>query len=302
MPSALQADMDPLAVVGLPTTTAITGLLEVGAAAIDILSDLNISPQHDTLVLNALVREVKECRSSVHAFYKTLNLIENGQIPIPARAAWISLETLVATLTDTVLAFSRLSSLCCAVDEESTRSSPEDAAKHFEKRIRALCARIRWHNLSIAMMMTIVNCPGEKDAKNSRDELAHRVARLLTFNVGLSARLRHTARPASGSSAAKTTVSVTESPEITPVNVGHRPPASSWSTTTSSSSSSPYSGTLANLTTPKALSRIVLPIELRELRDDFEYYTGAAPSQVGSCEFPTGGVLVGTPYNVTSAR
>jgi hypothetical protein len=157
MPSALQADMDPLAVVGLPTTTAITGLLEVGAAAIDILSDLNISPQHDTLVLNALLREVKECRSSVHAFYKTLNLIENGQIPIPARAAWISLETLVATLTDTVLAFSRLSSLCCAVDEESTRSSPEDAAKHFEKRIRALCARIRWHNLSIAMMMTIVN-------------------------------------------------------------------------------------------------------------------------------------------------
>lgn len=157
MPSALQADMDPLAVVGLPTTTAITGLLEVGAAAIDILSDLNISPQHDTLVLNALLREVKECRSSVHAFYKTLSLIENGQIPIPARAAWISLETLVATVTDTVLAFSRLSSLCCAVDEESTRSSPEDAAKQFEKRIRALCARIRWHNLSIAMMMTIVN-------------------------------------------------------------------------------------------------------------------------------------------------
>ncbi|RGP58930.1 hypothetical protein FLONG3_11340 [Fusarium longipes] len=291
--------MDPLAVVGLPTTTAITGLLEVGAAAIDILSDLNISPQHDTIVLNTLLREVKECRSSVHAFYKTLTIVENGQIPIPARAAWISLETLVATLTDTVLAFSRLSSLCCAVDEESTRSSPEEAAKQFEKRIRALCARIRWHNLSIAMMMTIVNCPGEKDAKNSRDELAHRVARLLTFNVGLSARLRNTTRPGSGSSAAKTTVSVTESPEITPVNVGRTSAPASW---TSSSSPSPYSGTLANLTNPKALSRIVLPIELRELRDDFEYYTGTAPSQVGSCEFPTGGVLVGTPYNVTSAR
>ncbi|KAH7188164.1 uncharacterized protein B0J16DRAFT_336541 [Fusarium flagelliforme] len=285
MPSALQADMDSLAVVGLPTTTAITGLLEVGAAAIDILSDLNISPQHDTIVLNTLLREVKECRSSIHAFYKTLNLIENGQIPIPARAAWISLDTLVATLTDTVLAFSRLSSLCCAVDEESTQSCPEDAAKHFEKKIRALCARIRWHNLSIAMMMTIVNCPGEKDAKNSRDELAHRVARLLTFNVNLASRLRHNTRPSTGSSGAKTT----ESPEITPVNVGRPPPAT-------------YSGTLANLTHPKALSRVVLPIELRELRDDFEYYTGSFPSTVGSCEFPNGGVLVGTPYNVTSAR
>ncbi|EXM24464.1 hypothetical protein V3481_004468 [Fusarium oxysporum f. sp. vasinfectum] len=289
MPSALQADMDmDPAVVGLPTTTAITGLLDVGAAAIDILSDLNISPQHDTAILNILLREVKECRSSVHAFYKTLNLIENNQIPFPARAAWISLDTLVATLTDTVLAFTRLSSLCCALDEQSNRSTPEDAAKQFEKKIKALCARLRWHNLSYAMMMTIVNCPGEKDAKNSRDELAHRVARLLTFNVNLSARLRHS-RP--GSSAAKTTgpgAQTPDSPEITPANVGHRP--------------APYSGTLSKLTTPKALSKVILPIELRELRDDFEYYTEMIPSQTGSCEFPTGGVLMGTPYDLASAR
>lgn len=289
MPSLLQADidMDP-AVVGLPTTTAITGLLDVGAAAIDILSDLNISPQHDTAILNILLREVKECRSSVHAFYKTLSLIENNQIPFPARAAWISLDTLVATLTDTVLAFTRLSSLCCALDEQSNRTSPEDAAKQFEKRIKALCARLRWHNLSYAMMMTIVNCPGEKDARNSRDELAHRVTRLLTFNVNLSARLRQS-RP--GSSAAKTTGSgaqTPDSPEITPVNVGLGP--------------APYSGTLSKLTTPKALSKVILPIELRELRDDFEYYTEMIPSQNGSCEFPTGGVLMGTPYDLASAR
>ncbi|KAF4456046.1 hypothetical protein F53441_1767 [Fusarium austroafricanum] len=287
--------MDP-AVVGLPTTTAVTGLLDVGTAAIDILSDYNISPHHNTLVFNILLREVKECRSSVHAFYKTLNLIENGQIPFPARAAWISLDTLVATLTDTVLAFTRLSSLCCAIDEEATRSTPEDAAKHFEKRIKALCARLRWHNLSYAMMMTIVNCPGEKDAKNSRDELAHRVARLLTFNVGLAARLRHATPTSSrpGSSAAKTTVpgaQTPDSPEITPANVGHRP-----------ASTSPYSGTLSKLTTPKALSQVILPIELGELRDDFEYYTEMIPSQTGSCEFPTGGVLVGTPFDLASAR
>ncbi|KAF4968419.1 hypothetical protein FSARC_4216 [Fusarium sarcochroum] len=287
--------MDP-AVVGLPTTTAITGLLDVGAAAIDILSDLNISPQHDTVVLNLFLREVKECRSSIHAFYKTLNLIENAQIPFPARAGWISLDTLVATLTDTVLAFSRVFSLCCALDEEAARSSPEDAAKHFEKRIKSLCARVRWHNLSIAMMMTIVNCPGEKDAKNSRDELAHRVARLLTFNVGLSARLRHTSRP--GSSAAKTPTSGVQSPdtpEITPVNVGHVPAPVSWP-------ASPYSGTLSRLTTQKSLSRLVLPIELGELRDDFEYYTEMLPQQMGSCDFPTGGVLVGAPYEFTTAR
>ncbi|KAF5021283.1 hypothetical protein F66182_6681 [Fusarium sp. NRRL 66182] len=281
--------MDPT-VVGLPTTTAIAGLLDVGATIIDILADLNTSPQHDTAVLNIFLRGVKECRSSIHAIYKTLNIIENGTIPYPARATWISLDTLVATLTDTVLAFSRIFSLCCALDDEAARSSPEDAAKHFEKRIKALCARVRWHNLSIAMMMTIVNCPGEKDARNSRDELAHRVARLLTFNVSLAARLRHPSRP--GSSAAKSPAPGSQMPGISDITSANVDPASapvSWS----------YSGTLA---TQKSFSRVILPVELGELRDDFEYYAEPITSEAGSCEFPTGGVLVGAPYELASAR
>ncbi|KAM0414670.1 hypothetical protein ACHAPT_013473 [Fusarium lateritium] len=288
MPSALQADMDP-AVVGLPASTAITGLLAVGATAIDTLCDLNISPQHDTAVLNLFLREVKECRSSVHALLKTLNLIENAQIPFPARAAWIGLDELVATLTDTVLAFSRMYSLCCALDEEAERSSPEDATRHLEKRIKALCARVRWHNLSIAMMMTIINCPGEKDAKNSRDELAHRVSRLLTFNVGLASRLRRGSRP--GSSAAKPPSSGAQSADtsgIARAEVGPTP--GSWPSN---------SGTLADR---KAISRLVLPVTLEELRDDFEYYSPAIPEQVGGCDFAGGGVLVGTPYEFTPAR
>jgi hypothetical protein len=88
-----------------------------------------------------------------------------------------------------------------------------------------------------------------------------------------------------------------DTPEITPVNVGRISAPASWP-----ASASPYSGTLANLTTPKSLSRIILPIELRELRDDYEYYTAVFPQQAGGCEFPTGGVLMGTPYDIASAR
>lgn len=151
--------MDTLVLTGagLPATTAITGLLGVGATAIDILSDLNISPQVTTAVLNLFLRAVKECRSSVHALYRTLSLLENSQAPFPARAEWIGLEEFVATLTDAILAFSRIHSLCLALDAEAARTSPEYASQVFEKRIRALSARIRWHNLSIAMMMTIIN-------------------------------------------------------------------------------------------------------------------------------------------------
>ncbi|KAJ3469512.1 hypothetical protein MRS44_003577 [Fusarium solani] len=262
--------MDP-AVVGLPASTAIAGLLAVGATAIDTLIDLNISPQHDTAILNLFLREVKECRSSIHALCKTLSLIENAQIPFPARATWIGLDELVATLTDTVLAFSRVYSLCCALDEEAARSSPEDATRHLEKRIKALCARVRWHNLSIAMMMTVINC------------------RLLTFNVGLASRLRSGSRP--GSSAAKPPspgAQPTETSAIARAEVGPTP--GSWPSN---------SGTLADR---KAISRLILPITLEELRDDFEYYIPDIPEQVGGCDYVTGGVLVGTPYQFTPAR
>ncbi|KAF4977032.1 hypothetical protein FZEAL_6394 [Fusarium zealandicum] len=286
--------MDPAVSVGLDATTAITGLLAVGASAIDILCDLNISPQHDTAVLNLFLREVKECRSSIHALCKTLSLLENAQIPFPARAAWISLDDLVATLTDTVLAFSRVYSLCCVLDDEAARSSPEDAAKLFEKRVKALCARVRWHNLSIAMMMTIINCPGEKDAKRSRDELAHRVCRLLTFNVGLATRLRRTSRP--GSSAAKPPSPGAENSEISgiaPVCVGPLAAPGSW----------PASLTGCTLADRKALSRMMLPVALGELRDDYEFYLVDIPQQFGGCDFARdNGVLVGMPHKFTSAQ
>jgi hypothetical protein len=147
----------PPAMDGLPATAAIAGLLAVSGIVIDILWDLNTSPKHDTAVLNLALREVKECRSSINALTKALALLQSRQVPFPDRASWIDVDELVATLTDAVLAFSKLYALASSIEAEAARSSPAAASRKYEKRLRALCARLKWHNLSIAMMMTIIN-------------------------------------------------------------------------------------------------------------------------------------------------
>ncbi|KAH6898165.1 hypothetical protein B0T10DRAFT_100602 [Thelonectria olida] len=284
---------------GLPATAAIAGLLAVSGIVIDILWDLNSSPKHDTAVLNLALREVKECRSSINALTKALALLQSRQVPFPDRASWIDVDELVATLTDTVLAFSKLYALACSIEAEAARSSPAAAGRKYEKRLRALCARLKWHNLSIAMMMTIINCPAETDAKNSRDELVHRITRLLTFNLSLSARMQrrippssppastYRSPPASSNSSTSSAgppplssspilpsipPSTTAAclPPAKPADVGRIPrssPGCGWPTTAAAASFSGY--TLAH---PGVLSIICLPISVAELRDDRDYY------------------------------
>ncbi|KAK7413305.1 hypothetical protein QQX98_007815 [Neonectria punicea] len=294
---------------GLPATAAIAGLLAVSGMAIDMLWDLNTSPKSHTAVLNLALREVKESRSSIHALTKTLSLLESRQVPFPARAAWIEVDELVATLTDAVLAFSKLFALCEAIEAGAARSGPEEATARYEKRMRALCARIRWHNLSIAMMMTIINCPAETDAKNSRDELAHRTTRLLTFNYGLASRMQRgltpmgisyayahahahahmssPSPPASSASSAAVPLPSNRNPAAQPAaklaapapappssaaEVGRTPRSSpGWPTT--------FSGyTLADTA---VLSLIRLPVSAGELRGDRDFYSVAFAPQAG---------------------
>ncbi|KAF7549332.1 hypothetical protein G7046_g8397 [Stylonectria norvegica] len=140
----------------LTVTTAMAGLLAVGGHATDILWDLNSTPKTNRVVASQALREVRECRSSIHVLSKTLPLLQSGHLQFPERATWIDVDELVATLTDTVLAFSKLHALCDALEAEAAVSSPGEACDRFEKRIRALCARIRWHNLSMTMMMTVL--------------------------------------------------------------------------------------------------------------------------------------------------
>lgn len=294
----------------LPVPVAITGLLSVAGSAIDMLWDLNIAPLTTTAVINLALRELKECRSSIQALHKLLCLLDTGATPFPERAAWIGVDEVVATLTDAILSFSRLYALCCTIEDAAVTAGAEELSRRYEKRLKALCARIRWHNLSIAMMMTIVNCPSEKDAKNSREELSHRVTRLLTCNIGLAARMRrgqrplsrtaHHAKPAvspeaapgmSAESAPPTATSTTHhsqqhqnhnqhhsqnhSPRSSTSTASTASTASTIRSRASSASASSFvlsSFTLANI---NVLAAVALPVAPGELRGDGAYYEDA---------------------------
>ncbi|KAH7170066.1 hypothetical protein EDB81DRAFT_876115 [Dactylonectria macrodidyma] len=290
---------------GLPATAAITGLLAVSGIAIDVLWDLNTSPKAGTATLNLALREVKESRSSIQALHKTLSLLESRQVPFPGRAAWIEVDELVATLTDAVLAFSKLYALCSAVEVEAARNSPEAANLRYEKRMRALCARIRWHNLSIAMMMTILNCPAETDAKNSRDELAHRITRLLTFNFGLASRMQRGLSYASPSPSPPASIAPVSVPVSAPASTSADGPLPSNAVASPSGIAKPATDAAApppagpevghtprsspgwpnsfsgyTLADPAILSFVRLPVSAGELRGDRDFYPGAYSAHI----------------------
>lgn len=147
----------------LSVTTAIIGLLAVGGKIIDALWDLEAPARKAKSVLAQVLQEVKQCRSTVHILYKTFSLVESGQLPFPERGSWIKADYLIATLTDTVLAVSDLQSTCdeLNLDEKGLATPPSEGADNggppaHEKLVRALCSRLRWHNLSMTLMMTIL--------------------------------------------------------------------------------------------------------------------------------------------------
>ncbi|KAH8738259.1 hypothetical protein BGZ61DRAFT_471601 [Ilyonectria robusta] len=314
---------------GLPATAAIAGLLAVSGIAIDVLWDLNTSPKAATAVFNLALREVKESRSSIQALHKTLSLLESRQVPFPGRASWIEVDELVATLTDAVLAFSKLYALCSAVEAEAARSSPEEASRRYEKRMKALCARIRWHNLSIAMIMTIINCPAETDAKNSRDELAHRITRLLTFNIGLASRMQRGITPMGASyagaamspspsppasiSSASASASASAAAPLPSISAAHpsgiakfataaAPPPSDSEVGRTPRSVPGWPATFSGYTLADTafLSYVRLPVSAGELRGDRDFYPGAYAPQTGY-EFGGGSVLSQASFRSPSA-
>ncbi|KAK5989748.1 hypothetical protein PT974_08008 [Cladobotryum mycophilum] len=267
----------------LCVTTAIIGLLAVGGKAIDSLYEMNTMPNRETAILNKALQEVKQCRSAAHILYKTFSLLEAGQLPFPERPTWIAVDHLIATLTDTVLAISDLQAAIEPIELcQGLPSRAAQCAEHTPK-LTSLCARIRWHNLSMTMMMTILKCPGEADAQNSRVGLERRMTRLLTSNSDLAMRMRRLRDLYGIRAMARGTI-----PNHAPAaENAPRLPAdrTSSSSSLSSSSSGPQSTTdspqpkiwsilsgysIANI---PILSMIPLPVATLELREGNIFYT-----------------------------
>lgn len=142
----------------LSVTTAVVGLMAAGGNLTELLWDLNWAPHDETAAIHQVLQEVKQYRSSVHVFYKTLSQLEAGKLPFPERRNWIKVDDLVATLTDTVLAFSELQVIADTIDMEDSHEGVDVGPlyKRFDVPINALCSRIRWHNITITMMMTVL--------------------------------------------------------------------------------------------------------------------------------------------------
>lgn len=152
MPGRMVADMEQLTV-----TTAMIGLLAVGGKTIEALWELNAVLRKSTETINRALQEAKQCRSSVHILYKSLMLLESHRLSFPERGAWIEMDDLIATLTDTVLAFSDIQGLCDDIDDMLVATSDYEAIlKQYEPKMTNLCARLRWNSVSMTMMMTIL--------------------------------------------------------------------------------------------------------------------------------------------------
>lgn len=141
----------------LSVTTASIGLLAVGGKLLDALWELNVVLRRNTSLLNTTLQEAKQCRSSVHILFKTLSLIESAHLPFPERGTWIQADDVIVTLADTVLAFSDLQALCDGVENELASSDDYRLiCQKYDHKFKNLCARIRWHNLSMTLMMTVL--------------------------------------------------------------------------------------------------------------------------------------------------
>ncbi|RFU75713.1 hypothetical protein TARUN_6472 [Trichoderma arundinaceum] len=283
----------------LCVTTAIIGLLAIGGKTIDSLYEMNTSPGRDTIILNKALQEIKQCRSSVHILYKNFSLLEAGQLPYPDRATWISTDDLIATLTDTVLAISDLQEAIEPIEKCQGLSERAAACIEHSQRLSSLSARIRWHNLSMNMMMTILKwlmrlstiSPGEQDAQNSRLGLERRMTRLLSSNSDLSLRMRRLRDTFGARSMARRAI-----PNYAPVaqNAPRLPADRTSSASSISEASTSTSGQSAqqatteseavpqprlwsifsgyNLADIPVLSMIPMPVLTLELRDN-EFYT-----------------------------
>lgn len=271
----------------LSINTAIIGILAVGSRLGECLCDLDADPGDESALLDLAVQEVKQCRSSIKLLHKTLCQAESAQLPYPERAAWIQVDHVVAILTDIALALSDFQVTCEMLvqgSEAQAQIPPASVREQCVEHIRALCSRLRWHNLSIAMLMTVLKCKADSDAQNSCKGLDQRMTRLLSSNADLSGRMATLedsfgAKPIASSPPPNPyqAMSPASSPLLPPADlygslagVGPSRPSSprSWST---------FSGyTLADLPNPSA---VALPLTTYDLREGTVFYTIAYARQ-----------------------
>ncbi|KEY72490.1 hypothetical protein S7711_05165 [Stachybotrys chartarum IBT 7711] len=262
----------------LTVASAVAGSLAVGADVVDMLAQLQPPrPADRSGTVSLAVREMKQYRSSMQVLQKTLDLLEAGGLPFPERASWIQVDHLVAILTDTALAFSDLQATLDAEPPAdalpvviTTAAAPDAASRptavvdQQAPRVRALCSRIRWLNISLTLILTILKCPADSEAQTCRKALDQRMTRLLVSNTDLSGRLRNLGDFFNAKSMASEdlrTPAYSSRPNTSPSGMGPSAEPRAWSTFSHH--------TLAELRIPWL---IALPLTTYELYDSRPFY------------------------------
>ncbi|KAL2213035.1 hypothetical protein CC79DRAFT_3949 [Sarocladium strictum] len=176
----------------ITVTTAVIGLLAVSRKVTNSYWDVDGITRDSTSTFNLALKEVKQCRSTITLFYNTLALVETGELPFPERAAWVGIDPIATILTDLVLAFGELDTICAAISERLKLPgvTMSNLSNQYGQRITSLSNRIRWQSISMTTVITILKCHGDNDAQHSRKAINLRMDRLLTSNTALAGRMR----------------------------------------------------------------------------------------------------------------
>ncbi|KAH8176607.1 hypothetical protein LIA77_05025 [Sarocladium implicatum] len=177
----------------ITVTTAVIGLLAVSRKMTDSYWDVDGITRDSTSAFNIALKEVKQCRSTITLLYNTLALVETGELPFPDRASSVGIDPIIAILTDLILAFSELDTICAAISERLKLPGVTMAALagQYNQRITSLSSRIRWQSISMTTIINVLKCHGDSDAQHSRKALDLRINRLLSSNTALAARMSH---------------------------------------------------------------------------------------------------------------
>ncbi|KAF2029560.1 hypothetical protein EK21DRAFT_24193, partial [Setomelanomma holmii] len=177
--------MDPLSI-----TASIVGILAAAAKIVESLHSTISTAKDGPHVLIAIDTEVREMQAAL----SSLQFLLANLAAAPAhRAAMIQLNQLIITLTDTVLTFSDLDAAIAPF--AGLRAAKVPAMQRLkwtqaEEKCLKIVERLQRHKTSISLMLNILQCASQMDARRSQATLEDMVQAILDQNTELFDRLK----------------------------------------------------------------------------------------------------------------
>ncbi|KAI4153019.1 MAG: hypothetical protein LQ340_002558 [Diploschistes diacapsis] len=176
--------MDPLSI-----TVAITGLLGAAASTATSVQSVISRVKNAPVMIQSLLAEINEVQTAV-AYLQ--NFVGKASQLNKHRASLVSMDQLVATLTEAVLTISEIDTLVKPLTLEKEMPLWDRVRVAFDQTSMTVAIhRLSRNKASLDLMFNILQCESDKEAANSRDELKDLMARILATNQDLCRRLEN---------------------------------------------------------------------------------------------------------------